>query len=191
MSISLTSQQRAVLGLLEQEPTYAFDLYSRLQDLAVEPGSVRQSTVYNTIRTLEKHALIVVQPRPRPVDGDRRLKIPYSVSARGREELDRWMASPPSTYDDLRWRIRLCRPDDLAQLIQWVTRAEQELLARNGDFAPTLAKGPRRPRDEWQTLCGALVDALEANELAARARWLNEVRAELEALRRHPARGRR
>lgn len=191
MSISLTSQQRAVLGLLEQEPTYAFDLYSRLCHLS-EPGTVRQSTVYNTIRTLERHALVVVQQRPRAVDGDRRLKIPYGVTARGREELDRWMASPPATYDDLRWRIRFCRPDDLAQLIQWVTLAEQELLARNGEIAaPAIGATAARPRDAWRALCGMLVDSLEATEIAARARWLNEVRGELEALRSHPARGRR
>ncbi|WP_320670767.1 PadR family transcriptional regulator [Patulibacter defluvii] len=191
MSLSLTSQQAVALGLLEQEPTYAFDLFTRLRNLSIDPDNVRQSTVYNTIRTLEKHALIVPQPRPRSTDGDRRLKIPYSVSDLGRSELDRWMATPPANYEDLRWRIRLCRPDGLVQLIQWVTLAERELLARNGEIAVTPIGGAAPARDAWETLCGMLVDSLERTELAARARWLNEVRAELEELRRHPARGRR
>jgi len=179
----------AVLGLLSRRPTYGYALMQQLRRWSIDPTAVRTSSVYTALSRLEDDMLI--EPRgPAAASGtDRQPRITYGTTAAGEARLEKWLATRPASYDELRLRIAMARPQDLQLLIGFVIAAEQECLERLEEIEtpPIEALTAQAP---WEALCGAILGTLDTGELAGRARWLQEARVALESMRDHPARRR-
>ncbi len=177
----------AVLGLVARRPTYGYALMQQLRRWAVDPTSVRSSSVYTALSRLEAEELIEVRGPAAAAGTDRQPRLTYGATRSGEQKLDEWLASPPATYDELRLRIALARPQDLQALIGFVVAAEQECLARleQVDAPPIHALTRQAP---WETLCAAILGSLDSGELSGRVKWLQDARVALESMRTHPAR---
>lgn len=188
-SIVSTPTKYVVLGLLARRPTYGYALMQQLRRWSTDPSAVRTSSVYTALSRLQDEQLI--EPRgPAAASGtERQPRMTYGATESGHERLSEWLASRPTSYEELRLRIALARPQDLNLLIGFVIAAEQECigLLQAIETPPIAALAEHAP---WEALCGAILGTLDSGELAGRAQWLQDARAALESMRNHPARRR-
>jgi DNA-binding PadR family transcriptional regulator len=174
--------QEAVLGLLAREPSHGYALWQKLQSWSADPDSIQSSSVYMALKRLADAGVIeVVGPAPAHGSGERP-RYTFGLTAAGRDRLEQWLAQAPSSTEELRLRIALAQPvDDLSALIEWVVAALAETQQRLG-----AAPGDRRriaDLDPWDAASAMALSALEFRELSARAQWLAEAHAQLQALR--------
>jgi DNA-binding PadR family transcriptional regulator len=174
--------QDAVLGLLAKEPSHGYALWQKLQGWSAEPESVRSSSVYMALNRLaEAGAIQAIGEAPVHGSGERP-RFTFALTENGRDRLDRWLAAPPSSTDELRLRIALAQPaDDLSALIEWVATALAETQKRLG--AAPGHRGHDPQADPWDVASAIALSALEFRELSARAQWLAEAHAQLQTLR--------
>ncbi|MBF6620103.1 MAG: PadR family transcriptional regulator [Patulibacter sp.] len=166
---------------MARRPTYGYALMQQLRRWSIDPATVRSSSVYTALSRLEDEELIEVRGPAAAKGTDRQPRMTYGATPAGEERLDAWLATTPGSYDELRLRIALARPADVDHLIAYALSAERECLERLQRYdAPALDPGAPR---SWEALCGSILVQLDTIELASRARWLQDARVELEALR--------
>jgi DNA-binding PadR family transcriptional regulator len=177
-----------VLGLVARRPTYGYALMQQLRRWSIDPTAVRSSSVYSALSRLEQEELIAPRGSAPSAGTDRQPRLTYGATPAGEARVEAWLASPPASYDELRVRIALARPRDLDALVGFVVRAEHECLQRLQELdVPPLSELCAR-QAPWEALCGAILGTLDAGELTARARWLQDARLALDSMREHPAR---
>ncbi len=137
------STRYAVLGLVARRPTYGYALLQQLRRWSVEPSAVRSSSVYTALTRLEQDALIEPLGPSNAAGTDRQPRLTYGATPAGEERFAQWLATPPSSYDDLRLRIALARPQDLPTVIGFVIAAEE--AACNAFNNSTRRRSPRSP----------------------------------------------
>jgi DNA-binding PadR family transcriptional regulator len=173
--------QDAVLGLLAREENHGYALWQTLRSWSPDPDAIQASSVYNAVKRLADGGLVT------PVDstpeyGDR-LRVTFALTASGWGRYERWLAEPPTSADDVRVRIALAAPDaDLTATIAWVVQALAETHRRLGEFAthhPVPADA-----GAWDAAAAMAVSRLAFRELSARAQWLAEAHAQLQAITR-------
>lgn len=179
--------RKAVLGLVARRPTYGYAVLQQLRRWARHPEAVRTSSVYTALSRLESGGLIESRPGDDSPAAAGPSRVFYRVTAVGRSDLDAWLESAPQSYEELRLRIALARPQDLALLIRSMATAEQACLAQLRDREGVLPPGPAPRTLPWEALCGALLGTLDVGELAGRAKWLQDARVALESLQSQSA----
>jgi DNA-binding PadR family transcriptional regulator len=172
------------LGLIARRPIHGYALVQQLQRWSLGPGGVRPSTVYTALSRLERDGLIEPSPSGDAPHGQPR--IVYRATPDGEDLLDEWLAKPPTSFDELRARVAVGRPQDLERLIAYVTAEEQSCLERLHELeTPPIAALASR-NAPWDALCGAILGTLDTGELAGRVKWLQDARDALQAFRDHP-----
>nr|MDT0660378.1 PadR family transcriptional regulator [Micromonospora sp. DSM 115978] len=95
------SLRHALLALLEAGPMTGYELAKQFDETVAYLWRAQHSQIYTELRRLEQEGLVVANPQPR---GARALatKRPYSLTATGAEELQRWVAEvePPAPVRD-------------------------------------------------------------------------------------------
>lgn len=81
----------ALLGLLAQEPRHGYDLKNAFETILGGTWPLNIGQVYTTLARLERDGLVENEVVPQELLPDRKT---YSLTATGREELDRWLAEP-------------------------------------------------------------------------------------------------
>ncbi|HET6509553.1 MAG TPA: PadR family transcriptional regulator [Baekduia sp.] len=180
------STRYAVLGLVARRPTYGYALLQQLRRWSVDPDSVRSSSVYTALTRLEQDALIEPLGPATASGTDRQPRLTYGATPAGEQRFAEWLATAPTSYDDLRLRIALARPRDLPLLVEFVVAAEEACLQRLQQLdVPSLESLTTRLAP-WEAVSGAILGTLDTAELAGRAKWLQEVRVALDSLREYP-----
>jgi DNA-binding PadR family transcriptional regulator len=84
--------QHAVLGLLEDGPSYGYELKTRFE-AAIGPqwGPLNIGHLYQTLDRLERDGLVSSERVPTDTRPDRRV---FTLSPAGRDELAEWLAQP-------------------------------------------------------------------------------------------------
>jgi DNA-binding PadR family transcriptional regulator len=85
------SLRAAILGFLRLEPTSGYLLRKRFEGSVASFWSVTQSQIYRELHALERDELVVSEREPGDGKPDRRI---YSLSKRGKAELDAWLRAP-------------------------------------------------------------------------------------------------
>jgi PadR family transcriptional regulator, regulatory protein AphA len=85
------SLRAAILGFLRLEPTSGYLLRRRFEGSVASFWSVTQSQIYRELHALEREQLVVSEREPGDGKPDRRV---YSLSKRGKAELDAWLRTP-------------------------------------------------------------------------------------------------
>jgi len=164
-----------VLGILRQEPAHGYRVASRLVALAGAVRRVEPARVYETLGALEREGSIALAPDP-PDGRGRRV---WETTAKGREELDRWLERPVPSADWLRRpllvRLAVAGPEHPAR----TEAARAELQARRRALARLEAEIPRGRANGAAVAPAALHEALAR---ADRERELVRLRAEVELL---------
>lgn len=173
--------QDAVIGLLAREENHGYALWQTLRSWSPDPDSIQASSVYNAVKRLAD-AGIVTPVGSTPEYGDR-LRVTFTLTPAGWERYERWLDEPPASADEVRLRIALAAPGaDLTATIDWVVQAIAETQSRLGEFAthhPVPDAGAA-----WDTAAAMAVSRLAFRELSAKAQWLAEAHAQLQAIAR-------
>lgn len=178
--------RHTALGLIARRPIHGYALVQQLQRWSLGPGAVRPSTVYTALSRLERDGLIEPSRSGDAPHGQPR--IVYRATPDGEELLDEWLAKPPTSFEELRARVAVGRPQDLERLIEYVIAEEQACLERLRELeTPPVAVLASR-NAPWDALCGAILGTLDTGELAGRVKWLQDARDTLRAFRDHPDR---
>ena len=171
------SAKHAVLGLVIERPGYGYQLAQRLDERFGASGFA-PSGVYSALDQLMRDALVCSTGEMG--QGPARRAAPrtiYEATPEGVEHFESWMLalSPtPPLRDDLHIKISLCRPRDVAPLIDMVYGQELACLGRLGDLYRLTEEdrtgGPRA----WSKLMRVLAKDAEAAFWNARIEWLPE-----------------
>lgn len=131
----------ALLGLLDGHPSSGYDLTQRFAEgIGSYAWSAKHSQIYPELKKLTDDGLIEIAEL-----GARGRKT-YAVTASGREQLRRWLMSPPpasGVRNEFVLRLfllsSLARPDAEQILHETLAFAEQQIELLQSEFAVTVA----------------------------------------------------
>jgi DNA-binding PadR family transcriptional regulator len=177
--------RKAVLGLIARRPTYGYAILRQLRRWSPHPEAIRTSSVYTALSRLEADQLIESREPADASNATGPSRVFYRVTETGQIDLDLWLGSTPQSYEELRLRIALARPQDLPLLIRSMSATERACLTQLRDREGLTVPGAASRTLPWEALCGTLLGTLDVGELAGRAKWLQDARVALESLRDH------
>lgn len=164
------SIRHALLALLDEGPTYGLRLRQEFQARTGEAWPLNVGQVYTTLQRLERDGFVAAADL-----GDAAQKA-FAITADGRRELERWLATPPDgtpPRDELVMKVLVAlrvRGVDLPALVQ---AHRNHLLSTMRTF--TKAKEDAGDDD----LALLLVADAEIYRLDAAVRWLDTAEARL------------
>ena len=91
-SVSMTIRH-GLLALLEREPMYGYQLRSEFETSTGATWPLNVGQVYTTLSRLERDGLV------EPLDEDDEGRQRYTITDRGRAELEEWFGSPVTAQD--------------------------------------------------------------------------------------------
>jgi DNA-binding PadR family transcriptional regulator len=107
------SIKHSILGLLLEGPLHGYGLKAAYEKELVPGAVLNIGQVYQALDKLEPEGHVTVEVVPQPERPDRKV---YTLTASGREELQRWLATPSERGLELRnesylklvlaWRLR-------------------------------------------------------------------------------------
>ncbi|MBN1439799.1 MAG: PadR family transcriptional regulator [Anaerolineales bacterium] len=175
--------KHGILGLLALQPRYGYEL--RAAFLAVVGGEgnwdLKPAQIYSTLGRLEQAGLVKAPGGSRKRNPEKRV---FSISARGRGELERWFENnepPDHQRDGTYLKMVLSLATGLADPRQIVGR-ERAMLYRELHRA-TARRSEADPQREL-----ALILLLDKTimHLEADLRWLDMLESRLDEIRRQP-----
>lgn len=178
-----------VLGLLGRKAANGQALFAALQRLRA-PAVPPRTSFYRLLQTMRAENLIESAGAPDQVKagGDGPVQpVPLRTTRKGEEVFGAWQGQIPETYEALRVRIAISRPDDLEALHRAVCLAESRCLEEL-HLLPTPPGFPAAAEDSWDEFCATLLGVLESSELSGRLKWLQDVRVLMESMLRQSAR---
>ena len=136
------SVRHAILGVLKCGPMHGYQVATELEGL-VAAGRYNSAQIYHGLRWLEVRGLVVANAVQVGVFRDRR---PFSITAAGRREFERWLREAlvparPVRDDALIKLVFLCR-DNPAQLIPTLERLRRFHLRRLARAKPKAEQDP-------------------------------------------------
>lgn len=164
----------AILGLLSERPLHGYALRKRL-DAALSPfWTIATSQIYSALHSIQNRDLVNVEVQ---TQDDRPPRKVYLITQRGREEFNRWCASPVRHLRDMRVEF-------LAKLY-FLRRAEdKEVISLIDDQATFLERLRARvsqhgdlPTDD-RTLAN-LASRFRVHQITAAIEWLVECKQKL------------
>jgi DNA-binding PadR family transcriptional regulator len=186
---SPVSAKHAVLGLVIEQPSYAYRIASgvrrqlRFADLA-------DSYPYWALEKLENEGLVRrVDENGDPLrNGNSGRRAIYEATQKGIESFEDWLLSTtaePPLRDDLHFRIALCRPRDAPRMIELVHGQELVCLGRVQDLKRA-SEADGVDGSEWDRMVRVVSRDAELGFWNARIEWLQGVRERLEGLPAEP-----
>ena len=101
------SVKYAMLGILAQKDLHGYELKSSFDEKVGEFWSLNYGQIYTTLDRLEKEDLVTHDRKAQDRRPDRKI---YSITRKGRKELDEWRAAPVS-------RVRALRDEFFVKLV--------------------------------------------------------------------------
>jgi DNA-binding PadR family transcriptional regulator len=179
------SAKHAVLGLVIEQPSYAYRIASgvrrqlRFADLA-------DSYPYWALEKLETEGLVRrVDENGDPLrNGTPGRRAIYQATPEGIASFEEWLlstTSEPPLRDDLHFRIALCRPRDAPRMIELIHGQELVCLGRVQDLKRA-SEVDAADGSEWDRMVRVVSRDAELGFWNARIEWLQGVRERLEGL---------
>ena len=101
------SVKYAMLGILAQKDLHGYELKSSFDEKVGEFWSLNYGQIYSTLDRLEKDDLVTYDRQAQDKRPDRKI---YSITKKGRKELDEWLAAPIN-------RVRALRDEFFIKLV--------------------------------------------------------------------------
>ena len=179
------SAKHAVLGLVIERPGYGYQLAQRLDERFGSSGFAL-SGVYSALDQLARDELVRSSGETAAIPGSRAApRTVYEATEQGVDHFEDWMldaSSTPPLRDELHMKIALCRPHNVARLIDVISGQELVCLGRLADLKQLAGQHAASSRD-WSRLMRMLAAEAEVAFWNARIEWLQNARALLEQLR--------
>ncbi len=167
--------REALLALLADTPKHGYQLKQDFEDATGAAWPLNVGQVYTTLQRLERDGLVEVESTGSADDDGRR---PYAIVDAGRQELERWLATPSAVpltaRDETTMRVLLAlaiesgrATDLLVAQRQATTETLQTLTAMKADAGSSLA---------WRLQLDRMIFQAEAE-----LRWLDLAETRLAA----------
>jgi DNA-binding PadR family transcriptional regulator len=190
------SAKHAVLGLVIEQPGYGYQLVQRLEE-RFGSSAFAPSGVYSALDQLSRDSL--VRAAGGLASGPARRAAPrmiYEATEKGVECFDAWMLGSsrlPPLRDELHMKIALCRPRDVARLVEVLDSQVRACSARLGELECEAALETPARDGEWSRRMRALCRDAEIASWRGRMQWLSSARSLLERMveDERPGHGRR
>lgn len=101
------SVKYAMLGILAEKDLHGYELKSSFDEKVGEFWSLNYGQIYSTLDRLEREDLVTHDRRSQDRRPDRKI---YSITRKGRKELDEWLSAPVS-------RVRALRDEFFVKLV--------------------------------------------------------------------------
>jgi DNA-binding PadR family transcriptional regulator len=101
------SVKYAMLGILAKKDLHGYELKSSFDEKVGEFWSLNYGQIYTTLDRLEKESLVTHDRQTQDKRPDRKI---YSITRKGRKELDEWLSSPVN-------RVRALRDEFFIKLV--------------------------------------------------------------------------
>lgn len=101
------SVKYAILGILVDKDLHGYELKSCFDERVGDFWSLNYGQIYSTLDRLEKEALVTCDRMAQERRPDRKV---YSITDRGRQELDEWLSTPVT-------RVRALRDEFFIKLV--------------------------------------------------------------------------
>jgi DNA-binding PadR family transcriptional regulator len=167
-----------LLGLLLEQPGYAYDLANRLVVRLGPAWKLSTSAVYGALDRLERDSLVSPETeattRPRAPD-----RVLYHPTAKAEAEFERWMdgiAPKVEIRRELVAKLCVAQPHHLSGLHSAFEAYEQDCLAL---LAAMSAHAPPR-QDSWDELLACMSEDAAVGHLRSEIRWARRCRGRLE-----------
>ncbi|MFA4915519.1 MAG: PadR family transcriptional regulator [Syntrophales bacterium] len=89
----------AMLGILAERDLHGYELKSSFDEKVGEFWSLNYGQIYSTLDRLEKEALVTYDRQAQDKRPDRKI---FSITTKGRKELDEWLSTPVTRVRALR-----------------------------------------------------------------------------------------
>jgi DNA-binding PadR family transcriptional regulator len=173
----------AVLGLLVERPTHAYDVARRFNQRVGSAWGIRRGQIYQAVYGLEADRLVV-----REGDDGTGSPTVFRPTARGRAVFESWLASdaaddPRPIRNSLFIRLGFLRPEHVPSLLALVAGREHALLARIREYSEDCPEIDHADGETDLSAVGLhLILGGTLAVLQAELRWLRTVRGTLESL---------
>jgi DNA-binding PadR family transcriptional regulator len=173
------SVKYALLGILAERERHGYDLKGAFDDRVGEFWSLNYGQIYSTLDRLEREGLVERREEAQERRPDRKI---YRVTARGRRELDRWLAKPVARAralrDELFVKLVFLERRDRDAIVALIARQKEIYLAHMQRLTQRKFEISKRADREVELATELLMDAalLHAD---ADIRWLALVEQKL------------
>jgi DNA-binding PadR family transcriptional regulator len=164
-----------VLGLLDAEPRYGYELKSVFEGFLGGTWPLNIGQVYTTLTRLEREGLVQAQVVPQDQAPDRKV---YALTEAGRLELERWATEPDR--GPMRLRDELFMKVAVRSLTEGAAAAEI-IHAQRAAHLDSLAELGRLQHDPGLHPATALLLEGAMLRLEADLRWLDVAESRLKA----------
>jgi DNA-binding PadR family transcriptional regulator len=172
--------KHAVLGLLVQRPSYAYEVARRVRRGVGAAWDLDTSHVYSVLRHLQAKGLVVARPGERG-------RTHYFPTTKGRREFESWLTSGPVRVlirEETYLRLAACTPRYLDALIELLEVQEQatfelwEQLSRHCSLEEAL-----KPPIDWKQAASQMIADGQLARAEADLAWLRRTRETLQWLK--------
>lgn len=166
--------QYAILGLLSQGSLHGYALRKRIDSALSSFWTIATSQIYSALHSMQNEGLVSVEVQPQEGRPPRNV---YLITQKGREEFDRWCASPVRHLRDMRveflaklYFVRLLGDESATALIDDQMRFLQRLRSRVSNRKSLKTDDP---------MLAALASRFRDHQISAAIDWLAECKEAL------------
>ncbi len=171
----------AMLGILAEKDLHGYELKSSFDEKVGEFWSLNYGQIYSTLDRLEKEDLVTHDRQTQDRRPDRKI---YSITGKGREELDEWLSTPVNKVRALRdeFFIKLVFMDrkDPASILNLIEK-QKALYLKQMNSLTRRKVSLKKKAEDGDTLTTELLMDAGLFHAEADIRWLTLCAAKIKA----------
>ncbi len=175
------SVKHAMLGILAEKDLHGYELKSSFDEKVGEFWSLNYGQIYSTLDRLEKEELVTHDRQSQDRRPDRKI---YSITGKGRLELEKWLSAPVkgvrALRDDFFIRLVFMNRNDTGPILDLIEKQKVLYLRQMNRLTQQKIKMRKKPDDTDALLAELLMDA-GLFHAEADIRWLNLCASKIKA----------
>lgn len=175
------SVKYAMLGILAEKDLHGYELKSSFDEKVGEFWSLNYGQIYTTLDRLEKEELVTHDRQSQDRRPDRKI---YSITGKGRKELDEWLSAPVKKVRALRdeffVKLVFMDRDEPGPILELIEKQKALYLKQMNRLTQRKLALKKKPKDADALLTELLMDA-GLFHADADIRWLDLCAAKIKA----------
>lgn len=173
------SVKYAMLAILSERDQYGYELKTSFEAKVGEFWSLNYGQIYSTLERLEKEALVTHDRLSQDKRPDRKI---FSITGKGRKELDEWLSAPVGKLralrDDFFIKLVFMDRNDPGPILELIERQKSLYLKQMSSLTRQKLKLKTKSGEEDALITELLIDAglLHAE---ADIKWLESCEAKI------------
>jgi DNA-binding PadR family transcriptional regulator len=175
------SVKYAMLGILAKKDLHGYELKSSFDEKVGEFWSLNYGQIYTTLDRLEKEDLVTHDRQSQDRRPDRKI---FSITRKGRKELEEWLAAPVhrvrALRDEFFVKLVFMRKEDPAPVLELIERQKALYLRHMNRLTHRKVELKKKPKTDDALTTELLMDA-GLFHAEADIKWLTLCEAKIRA----------